>query len=132
MISAFSAFTDPDFTIRQGTTEPPIRATLRDDDGTVPALQTGTQVFLRMARGIGKHYEFEFTASVIAGNEELPDDTELPNVEYQWQTTDLDPDVDDSLDVGIYHCYWYVIFPDLVPASFPSSKEGFTIEVTAE
>jgi hypothetical protein len=69
---------------------------------------------------------------VISGNEELPDDTELPNVEYQWQSTDLDPDVDGSLDVGIYHCYWFVLFTDLTPASFPSTKEGFTIEVTAE
>ena len=116
---------EPDFTLREGTNTPVIRATLRDDDGHVPSFAAGGTVKLHLARGVNQAPDLILDAHVIPGREDLPDDTELPNVEYEWSLDDTT--IGEAR--GVYEGYWFVTWPDGSTGAYPS-RDRFLVEIT--
>jgi hypothetical protein len=111
--------TQPDFTIRQGTTRPIIRATLIDDTNVPVDLSGAPTVTLEL------YYRGELVvngaADIIAGNETLPEGSAEPNVEYTWVEAD-------TAERKLYNALWRVVWGVDESATFPSAGY-FTVEV---
>jgi hypothetical protein len=102
-----------DFSIKSGSTSPPLVVTLLDND--VPVNLTGASVAMRMRSILGG-------ALVVNGPATIVGDPNDGLVSYQWQVNDTD-------EVGDFEVEWIVTFSGGQVQVFPA--DGYTI-VTVE
>jgi hypothetical protein len=103
----------PDITVKEGDTNPPVEATLRDGKNKAVPLREGDggdSVFFRMHLiGVDETGEerpqVELPAEIVDGAKGM--------VRYQWQTGDL-------AIVGVYRADFHVHFVDGTTVSFPN------------